>query len=86
VLLSHALYVSVLGAVSGPGSRDFLSMDWSGGALVGTWVDLLLYCAGDPLAKCVMMNDDEGGGDLAGPSRAQGSVEGFVRTRAQGCC
>jgi len=35
--------------------ETFCLMDWSGGALVGTWVDLPLYCAGNPLAKRVMM-------------------------------
>jgi len=55
VLLPHALCVYVMGAVSGPGSRELMSLDWSGGALIFTWVDLLLYRAGNPLAKRVMM-------------------------------
>jgi hypothetical protein len=45
-LLLSAL--SGLEAVTGPGSRDPRSLDWSGGALAGTvpatqWVDLLLH-------------------------------------------
>jgi hypothetical protein len=31
-----------LEVVTGPGSRDPRSLGWSGGALAGTWVDLLL--------------------------------------------
>jgi len=46
LLLSRALCVSVFGAVSGPGSRDFRSLVWSGGALVCTGVDLLLFARG----------------------------------------
>jgi hypothetical protein len=45
-LLGVFLLLSVLSgleAVTGPGSRDPRSLDWSGGALAGTWVDLLLH-------------------------------------------
>lgn len=35
-------------AVSGPGSRGFRTLDWSGGTLDGTWVDVLLYCPRNP--------------------------------------
>lgn len=37
-------------------------MDWSGGTLSGTWVDLLLHFEGNPLATTyIRCNDDDQG-------------------------